>query len=132
MKIIERDRLIIRQSMNLPFNNTEIWGEELDALSVYTDVVKEKFLKDMEIIKKQSSPSLIAVHLNETLVDSELVELIVTELVKAGKSVRKVVFVGLDKQTEKMFKAMIKKRNAEYSFYFIDDYEKGKQWLTGK
>ena len=48
MKIIDREKLIVRKSMRLPFRNTEIWGEELDALSIYTDVVREKFLEDMK------------------------------------------------------------------------------------
>lgn len=69
MKKISKENIIIRNSFKLPFSGSEIWGEELDGLNIYTDVVIGKFLKDIVTIRKPSSPSLIAIHLNETLVD---------------------------------------------------------------
>lgn len=130
MKIIDREKMIVRKSFRLPFRNMEIWSEELDALSVYTDVVREKFLEDMKIINRPSSPSLIAVHLNETLVDEEIAGLITSELSKAGKNVRKVAFVGLNFSARRMFKAQLENCGAEFIYNFLNDYEAAKEWLA--
>ena len=131
MKIIERDRLIIRESFAMYYGGGEIWFEQLDALSVHTEVVKEKFLKDMDMIRRPSSPAFLAVNLNETLVDEELAELIVNGLWCTGRRIIKVVFVGLDKKGKKLIRNQLyKKTEDEFVYCFIDDYEKAKEWLV--
>ena len=47
----------------------------------------------MVTIKRSSSSGLIAIHLNETLVEEGLINVIVTELKKAGNAIQKVVFI---------------------------------------
>lgn len=132
MKEIPKENLIIRESFKLAFYGSEIWGEELDGLNIYADVVIEKFLKDIEIIRKPSSPGLIAIHLNETLVEERLTNLIVTELVKAKQSVYKVVFVGLNHIARKLMKSMLEKESVSFAYSFNNDYEKAKEWLVNK
>lgn len=132
MKVIPRDKLVIRESFKLAFSGGEIWGEELDGLNVYTDIVIEKFLKDMETIRKPSSPGLIAIHLNETLVEAVLASIIVTELVKAKQAVHKVVYVGLDRTAQKLISSMLEKELITFAYSFYSDYEKAKEWLVSK
>ena len=132
MKEIPKENLIIRESMKLPFSGSEIWGEELDALNIHTDVVIDKFLRDMVTIRKPSSPGLIAIHLNETLVNECLVNVIVTELAKAKQSVHKVVFVGLKHTAQKLMKSTLQKENVSFAYSFYNDYEKAKEWLVNK
>lgn len=45
MKVIQRDKLIIRQSMSMFFGGGEIFFIQLDSLSIYTQLVKKKFSK---------------------------------------------------------------------------------------
>lgn len=130
MKTISKENIIIRDSFKLPFLGSEIWCEELDALNVYTDVVIEKFLKDIVTIRKPSSPGLIAIHLNETLVEEGLVNIIVTELKKAEHSIQKVAFVGLNRTSQKLMKSFIKIAGVSFAYSFINDYEKAKEWLV--
>ena len=130
MKEIPREKLIIRKSFKLPFSGGEIWGEELDRLNIHTDVVIEKFLKDMVTIRMPSSPGLIALHLNDTLVDEGLANVIVTELAKAKQAVHKVVFVGLNHTAKKLMKAILEKESVSFAYSFNNDYEKAKEWLV--
>jgi len=130
MKKISREMIIIRDSFKLPFLGSDIWCEELDGLNVYTDVVIDKFSKDMVTIRKPSSPSLIAIHLNETLVDESLVNIIVTELKKAEHSIQKVGFVGLNRTSQKLMKYSIEIASGSFACGFINDYEKAKEWLV--
>lgn len=132
MKKILKENLIIRNSFKLPFSGGEIWGEELDGLNIYTDVVIDKFLRDMVTIRKPSSPGLIAIHLNETLVEESLVNIIVTELKKAENSIQKVVFVGLNRTSQKLMKSSIEIVGVSFAYAFINDFEKAKEWLVDK
>lgn len=131
MKVIERDKLIIRESVAMYYGGGEIWFEQLDALSVYKEVVIEKFLKDLDMIRRPSSPAFLAVNLNETLVDEELAELIVNGLWNIERRLIKVVFVGLDKAGKKLLVRQLRSRSEDRFVYcFINDYEKAKEWLV--
>lgn len=130
MKKISKENIIIRNSFKLLFSDAEIWSEELDGLNVYTDVIIEKFLEDMVTIRKPSSPGLIAIHLNETVVDKCLVNIIVAELKKVEHPIQKVVFVGLNRTAQKIAKLSIKIAGVSFLYAFINDYEKAKEWLV--
>lgn len=88
----------------------------------------------MEIVRKPSSPAMIAVNLNETLIDNELAELIVNEFAKSDRYVNKIAFVGLDKADKKLISSLFKRldKRVNFGFRFIDDYEKAKEWLVGE
>ena len=132
MKKILKENLIIRNSFKLPFSGGEIWSEELDGLNIYTDIVIDKFLGDMVTIRKPSSPGLIAIHLNETLVEESQVNIIVTELKKAENSIQKVVFVGFNRTSQKLMNSSIEIEGVSFAYAFINDYEKAKEWLVDK
>jgi len=129
MKFIEKEKLIIRKSFKLNFRNGEFWGEELDSLSIHTDVVREKFLADLDAMKKPSNPAFIAINMHETLVDYELAVLMVGELSKITRPILKIVFVGLNRKTSKMFDTLLRKINHNFLYTFLFDYEKAKEWL---
>lgn len=130
MKRIEKQDLIIRESMKLAFAGGELWGEELDSLSIHTDIVKEKFLRDMAVIRRPSSPSLIAVHLKDTLVTQQLAELIVSELSQASRFIRKLAFVGLDRDAKRLVMRLMKQHPHNFAVNYMVDYEKAKEWLV--
>lgn len=132
MKVIPKDSLIIRKSFKLPYSSGEIWGEELDGLNMYTDIVIDKFLSDMVTIRMPSSPGLIAIHLKSTLVNEQLADIIVTELGGVKRPLQKVVFVGLDRAAQKLVKAKLDKVGAAFTYNFINDYEKAKEWLVNR
>lgn len=134
MNTIPRDKLIVRKSFAMAFAGGEIWFEQLDALSVYKDIIKEKFTEDLKTIRRPSSPSLIAINLNETVVDGEIVSLIISGLYDARKYIRKVVFVGLEGSGKSLVKAAVKQIQSpmEFAYIFINDYEKAKEWLVNE
>ncbi len=129
IKVIPRGELIIRESYKMPFGNGEIWFEQLDALSVHRDIVRDKFLKDIEILRKPSSPAFVAVCLYETDVDDELSELIIRTLSNTGRKLLKVVFVGAIRNLQKTMQQIILRFPVPFSIAFMDDYEKAKLWL---
>lgn len=132
MKRIRKEDLIIRDSMQLAFAGCDIWCIELDSLNIYTEVAITKFLRDIDLAKRPSSPSLIALHLNETLVDIDLVTVMVTELTKANNAISKVAFIGLNHSSKKLIKTALNRMEICFAYNFINDYEKAKGWLANK
>lgn len=86
----------------------------------------------METIKRPSSPGFIVVHLNETRVERDLIDLIAEELSKAKQAVHKVAFVGLNNFAKKLMKSKLEKEQVLFSYNFFKDYEKAKEWLINK
>ena len=117
-----------KKSFSLFYNGGEIWCEHLDSLYNEKDLLKQKFLQDLIQISRPSMSSFIAVDLDESEVDTEILELIINSFIMLKKPLCKVVFVGLNSK----MKRYIKKKNADTSFFMIcmDDYEKAKEWLV--
>lgn len=131
MKFIDKDLLIIRESFAMYYGGGQIWFEQLDALSVHKDIVKEKFLKDLEVIRRPSAPAFLAINLNETLVDEEIAGVITDGLCKVERRIIKVVFVGLSRDGKKLMKKALKSyMEDKFVYHFMDDYEKAKEWLV--
>jgi hypothetical protein len=116
-----------KKSFSLYYNGGEIWCEHLDSLCKEKELLKQKFKQDLIQISRPSMTSLIAVNLDETEVDQEIVDLIINSFIQMNKPLRKVVFVGLNLR----MRSYVKKRNRESSFEMIciNDFEKAKAWL---
>lgn len=130
IKYIPREKLIIRKSFALPYHNAMIWAEDLDALSVHSDLVREKFLADMAEIRKPSSPALIAMNVYGTLVEEPLARIFASALVGAGASVKRVAFIGLGRQARGLLRGCLEELQATFAYTFLDDFEKAKEWLV--
>lgn len=133
IKVIPQDKLIIRKSTSMFFAGGEIFFLQLDALSVYTELVTEKFLEDMKLVSRPSMTSDIAVNLNETLVTDEMCKIMADSFCAVKKPLHKVCFVGLDKDSKRTMKKAFKEHGRTgFAVNFIDDYEKAKEWLVGE
>ncbi len=123
-----------KKSFAMYFGGGEIWFEHLDGMYSFTDEVMQKFIEDTANITKPSAPSLIAVNLEETVVDKKIIALITDTYIKNTRYIYKVVFVGLDNCSQKLMKKAFKRREREYQFAvnYINDFEKAKEWLVGK
>lgn len=117
-----------KKSFSMFFNGGEIWFEHLDSLYDQTELIKQKFMQDLLVIQRPSTSSFIAVILNESNINGEILDLIINEFSVINKQLRKVVFIGL---TLKM-KRYVKKRSAHTNFLIIcmDDLEEAKEWLV--
>lgn len=117
-----------KKSFSMFFNGGEIWFEHLDSLYDQTELIKQKFTQDLLEIQRPSTSSFIAVILNESNINGEILDLIINEFSNLNKQLRKVVFIGL---TMKM-KRYVKKRSTHTNFLIIcmDDLEKAKEWLV--
>jgi len=73
----------------------------------------------------RSTSSFIAVNLDESEVDQEILDLLIDSFIMLKKSLRKVVFIGLNLN----MKNYIKKENRETVFPMIciDDFEKAQE-----
>jgi hypothetical protein len=122
------------KSFAIHFAGTEIWIEHLDGMYSFTDDVMRKFADDVLSIIRPSAPSLIAVNLDETVVTEELTALIAETFSNYSERIRKIVFVGLNRRSQKLFRRAFEKRADEYQFAvnYINDFEKAKEWLAGK
>ena len=119
-----------KKSFSMFFNGGEIWFEHLDSLYDQTELIKQKFMQDLLVIQRPSTSSFVAVILNESNIDGEILDLIINEFSDLNKQLRKVVFIGL---TMKMIR-YVKKISAHTNFLIIcmDDLEKAKKWLVKK
>lgn len=79
-RIMEKYELgLKKKSFSLFFNGGEIWCEHLDALYDETELLKQKFMQDMLQIQKPSASSFLAVILEDSNVDREILEHILVE-----------------------------------------------------
>lgn len=128
-QIIEKIELgLKKKSFSMFFNGGEIWFEHLDSLYDQTELIKQKFMQDLLEIQRPSTSSFIAVILDESNINGEILDLIINGFSNINKQLRKVVFIGL---TIKM-KRYVKKRSVNTNFMIIcmDDLEKAKEWLV--
>lgn len=116
-----------KKSFVMAFGGGEIWFEHLDSLYEHSDWVIEKLRKDYEVFRRPSLTSLIAVNLDETVINDAIIEELTRVFVNGSKQFRKIVFVGIPKPDQKK----IDKRMWGHGFLyaFIDDFEKAKEWL---
>ncbi len=125
---------IDKKSFAMYFGGGEIWFEHLDGMYGLKDQVIEKFTKDLPKITRVSAPSLIAVNLDQTRVDSKIIDLISGSFIDNEAYIHKVVFVGLDNKARKSMIIAFKKRKSDYHFSvnYINDFEKAKEWLVNR
>lgn len=116
-----------KKSFSIAFHGGEIWIEHLDALGSEAELLREKFSADMIQIRKPQTSSFVAVNLDETKVNEEILELILGQFAALRVPLRKVVFVGLDSKMKRYIKRQ--KKNMPFLIGCIDDFEKAKEWL---
>lgn len=119
-----------KKSFSLPYHGGEIWAEHLDALGNETQLMLQKFNEDMNEIKKPSTSSFIAVNLDETAVNEEILKYILEQFAALETPLRKVVFVGLDLRMKRYIKHQSK--SLPFLIGCINDYEKAKEWLVSE
>ena len=128
---MQESDLIIRKSFSVSHNNGDMWAEDLDALYDFTEIVENKFMEDLKTIRRPSSPSVIAINLNQTVITQHLATVIFEGLISAG-NVRKVAFVGIDKEGLRIMKQTSKKYRTDFVYQYFNDFVIAKDWLIPK
>lgn len=119
-----------KKSFSMYYGGGEIWFEHLDGLYGYTDLVIQKLKLDYDQFKKPSMPSLIAVNLDETIVNEELCNEIVGVFTAQGKIYTKIVFIGVKRLQQKYLQKKLSYNG--FALAFINDFEKAKEWLISE
>lgn len=118
---------INKNSFSLYFGGGEIWCEHLDSLCDRKDLFFEKFDNDLKTIKRPSASSYLAVILNETDVDREMIDYLLDTFISLDKPLKKIAFIGLDNKWNKYIN---KKNKGTYILMkSISDLEEAKNWL---
>lgn len=116
-----------KKSFAMYYNGGSIWFEHLDSLCHEKELVMKKFKEDLEEIKKPSTSSFVAVILDETEVDKELLSYILDSFGQLEKRLQRVVFVGLNFK----WKWYIRKRkDVPFILGCVNDLEAAKAWLV--
>ena len=116
-----------KKSFSLYFGGGEIWCEHLDSLCDRKDLFFEKFDNDLKTIKRPSASSYLAVILNETDVDREMIDYLLDTFISLDKPLKKIAFIGLDNKWNKYIN---KKNKGTYILMkSISDLEEAKNWL---
>lgn len=115
-----------KKSFAMPFGGGEIWFEHLDGIYEFTDLAISKLNEDYKKFKSPSMTSLIAINLDETVINDTLIKEICEKLVNGFKYFTKVVFVGVDKQTKKrLIQELFTAAECDEDFiYFLKDRDK--------
>ena len=124
------DGLIVRDSFALPYAGGMIWCEELDALGDHEDLVREKFDRELQAIARPSSPSRVALHLQNTLVSDALARRFAEGLTGAGQAVMRLAIVGLSGKSLRAMRAALAAVHPTFATAYFTDYEKAKGWLV--
>ena len=120
---------IEKKSFLLYYNHCEIWCEHLDSMGDYKEKVIEKFLADYKIFNNITMPTLVAVNLDETRIDGEILDIIISSYQHTFQEIRKVVFVGLNKQYQRLLKKTLTMKQPFFLTSCMNDFEKAKEWL---
>lgn len=123
---------IKKKSFSLHYNKGEIWCEHLDSLGDHKKIVMNKFNEDLLELKKVSAPSFIAVNLDETMVDRDILEMVLYSYRDLDKDLKKVVFIGLSRRNVRLMKKIIRESDKKITYITgcINDFEKAKEWLV--
>lgn len=119
-----------KKSFSMAFGGGEIWFEHLDGMYEHTYLAVEKLESDYPQFRRPSAPSLIAVNLDETVIDDELINAVAEKLLNGEKRFTRVVFVGTDKASRRTIKNALS--GAQFALEFINDFEKAKEWLVSE
>nr|WP_294487557.1 hypothetical protein [uncultured Anaerosporobacter sp.] len=120
---------IKKKSFSLHYNKGEIWCEHLDSLGDHKKIVMNKFNEDLLELKKVSAPSFIAVNLDETMVDRDILEMVLYSYRDLDKDLKKVVFIGLSRRNVRLMKKIIRESDKKITYITgcINDFEKAKE-----
>lgn len=123
---------IKKKSFSLHYNKGEIWCEHLDSLGDHKKIVMNKFNEDLLELKKVSAPSFIAVNLDETMVDRDILEMVLYSYRDLDKDLKKVVFIGLSRRNVRLMKKIIRESDKKITYITgcINDFEKAKECLV--
>lgn len=119
-----------KKSFSMFFGGGEIWFEHLDGIYEYTELAIEKLDNDYQQFRRPSMPSLIAINLDETVVNDALIHAIAEKLLNGSKRFTRVVFVGVNKTVKRKIRDAL--LEGSFALSFIDDFEKAKEWLVGE
>ena len=119
-----------KKSFSMYFGGGEIWFEHLDGMDEHTNLVIEKLEKDYCQFKSPSKPSLIAINLDETIVNNIIINAITQKLLNSDKRFTRVVFVGVNRAIKRKIKVAFSKKT--FALNFINDFEKAKEWLVSE
>ncbi len=116
-----------KKSFKMAFGGGEIWFEHLDGIYDNENLALEKLAGDRPTFCRPSYPSVVAFVLDETRITNAIIAAIADALLLSGKYFQKVCFVGADKQAERALRGAL--RGGKFAILFIDDLQKGKEWL---
>ena len=117
-----------KKSFILNYAGGEIWFEHLDGIYGFTELAAEKLCSDSASFRRTSSPSHISFVLDETVVNDELISLIVDLLTKPGKRFMRIAFVGADRSVRRKLKKRLS--GNDFAIGFSDRIDPAKEWLT--
>lgn len=125
------DHLIVRDSFKITFHDAELWAANFDSLGDHYELIKKKFLEDIAVLKRPSSPSQVLLNLHQTDVTNELAHFLIDNFESAQPYLKKVVFSGLCYRAKRELQKYIFKKQPglQFAVNFIDDVEKAKEWL---
>lgn len=119
-----------KESFSMFFGGGEIWFEHLDGIYDYTELALEKLERDYLQFKRPSLPSLVAINLDETLINDALIQSLSDKLLNKAKRFTRVVFVGVDRKAKQKITEQIS--GAGFAYAFINDFEQAKKWLVSE
>jgi len=118
-----------KKSFAMDYHGGKIWIEHLDSLGDHKEIVKGKFQDDTKRLQADFMTSYVAVNLDETFVDEQMLTDIIDTYVSADRPIRKLVFVGLSSTNQRIVWRLTSRLHPEFLIGLENDFEKAKEWL---
>jgi hypothetical protein len=118
---------------SLSFNNQDIYYIEFDSIN-NNSVLIEKITEANKYINELIFPEKIIVHLEQTSLNNNGINLIIDFIGITNKHYKNLCFVGIHDVTRLFFKYKMKQNRKLVSipWTIINDYQKAKEWIVSK
>lgn len=121
--------LYLRKSFAISHNDGEMWAANLDALGDHPDVLQRRWDEDIAVLRRASSPGVVAVNLCQTAVSAAQADRMMADLQAARPRVTRVAFIGADRAGLKNLKDAQKRHQVTFVHHYFKDFVVAKDWL---
>jgi hypothetical protein len=120
-----------REPLSLPYKGGEILCLFLDNFTNHTELMKETILKNEKLSHRWSMPFFVVYELTDTEVTFEIAEFLIDSIMRMGKNIGKLAFVGTTRQGRKhLTKCLAKYRNdLNFAVNYFYGHEPAKEWF---
>ena len=123
------EAFVIESTAGFEVDETQIVSLNNGGLFTENDVLAGRWEEDIAVIRRPSSPGVIAMNLCQTAVSAAQADKMMADLQAAGPRVARVAFIGLDRAGLRNMKDAGRRHGVTFVHRYFDDFVLAKDWL---